>query len=182
MIAGVVPHPTPAHSTSSLAPPGLTSLLILAYSPPDTSFLNGNEMTEDRSQQARKAAERPELRIISRAGEELAADALSITDFHLWGCNDYVLAEVTDDGAGRCYVVLSPRDIVLVKPRDRRDHVQWLVERRRYEEALEQISQIEDEGPSEKSDMLSATEIGQKYIEHLVSEGMCPSSERQRSL
>jgi hypothetical protein len=134
-------------------------------------------MTEDRAKQARKAAERPELRIISRAGEELAADALSITDYHLWGCNDYALAEVGREGVadeGRCYVVMSPRDLVLVKPRDRRDHVAWLVERRRYEEALDEVEQIEAAGHVDGEEAgLNAVEIGQRYIEHLVSEGRC---------
>lgn len=186
MIAGVVPHaavfstfPPPvtylndASSISSAPPPkALTSFLIVAYTPPDTFV---NERTDDRAQQARKAAERPELRIISRAGEELAADALSITNFHLWGCNDYVLADVdgeTGSDEGRCYVVLSPRDLVLVKPRDRRDHVAWLVERQRYEEALDEVERIEAAGPAlEGEAALSAVDIGQQYIEHLVGKG-----------
>lgn len=193
MIAGIVPHPTPLSTSSSLpaapkhpingaalhpaiASPALTSFLVLAYSPPDTSFLHGDEMTEDRTKQARKPAARPELCIISRAGEELAADALGITDFQSWGCNDYVLAEVGDTDTadeGRSYVVLSPRDVVIVKPRDRRDHIAWLVERKRYEEALEDIERngdadvISEEGET----LVTASEIGQRYIEHLVSEG-----------
>lgn len=161
MIAGIVPHPSGPELNS------LTSFLILAYTPPDTSFLNGNEATEDRAQQARKLAERPDLRIISRAGEELAADALSISRYQSWGCNDYCLAEVGGDtGEGRCYVVVSPQDVVIVKPRDKRDHVAWLVERKRYEEALEEMEKLGDTGEG-----VSATEIGQKYVEHLISEG-----------
>jgi hypothetical protein len=192
MVSGIVPHPTPISvlapplqllspietasisSTSVHAPQTLTSFLVIAYSPPETFF---DERTDDRAKQARKAAERPELRIISRAGEELAADALSITDYHLWGCNDYVLAEVGGEDVadeGRCYVVLSPRDLVLVKPRDRRDHIAWLVERKRYEEALDEAERIEAGGPVEGEEAgLNAFEIGQRYIEHLVSEGRC---------
>ncbi|KAG6841283.1 hypothetical protein C0991_012453 [Blastosporella zonata] len=190
MIAGIIPHPTPAPSSQALvvasdsasnisatpATVSLTSFLIVSYTPPDTYV---DERTDDRARQARKAAERPELRIISRAGEELAADALSITDFHLWGCNDYVLCDVlgsdaaalgTDDG--RCYVVMSPRDLVLVKPRDRMDHVAWLVERKRYEEALNDVELIEAETLAAAAGRsLGAAEIGQRYIEHLVSEG-----------
>lgn len=136
-------------------------------------------MTEDRARQARKAAERPELRIISRAGEELAADALSIADYQHWGCNDYSLVVVggTDETTeGRSYVILSPKDLVIVKPRDKMDHVKWLVERRRYEEALEEVEKIEAEavgGPGKEAlDGLSVSEIGKKYMEHLVNEGM----------
>ena len=203
MVAGILPHPTPPSSTLQNPSPfddvipsngavnvgsapskasslTLSSLLVLAYNPPDTSFLHGNEMTEDRIQQKRVAAERPELRIISRAGEELAADALSLTDFQLWGCNDYVLAEVDDgsgsgvEGEGRCYVVMSPRDIVIVKPRDDRDHVEWLVERKKYEEALEAVEKIGQDdihARVDSGDGINATEIGQRYIQHLVSEG-----------
>ena len=144
------------------------------------------EAAVDHATQARKLAERPELRIISRGGEELAADALGISGFERWGCNDYVLIDVepgpTKPGAGaagaeRYYIVLSPRDIVVVRPRDWRDHVGWLVERQRYEEALEVIEHMGNESDAGKSadadgtDELDAVAIGQRYIEHLVSEG-----------
>lgn len=181
MIAGVIPlspvmtdhkHPVPAHtrsgSTSSTSPvPAPTSLLVLAYSPVDTSFLH--EATDDRILQARKRAERPELRIISRAGEELANDALSVTGFQSWGCNDYMLAEFDQDDTGKTkgYLVLSPKDVIIVRPRDRKDHIAWLVERKRYEEALGQIEIMESEG----LETVDATGIGQRYIEHLIGEG-----------
>ena len=160
MVAGIVPHPSGQELLS------LTSFLVIAYTPPDTSFYT--EATEDRALQAKKVAERPELRIISRAGEELAADALGISGFQSWGCNDYVLAEIEPDSTtGRCYIVLSPHDIVIVKPRDRKDHIDWLVDRQRYEEALEELEKL---GDSQGGD-INASEIGQKYVEHLVAEG-----------
>jgi len=204
MIAGLAPHPIPAVSSlidelpDSLKPePGkpqqpqiLTSFLIVAYTPPET-FNDTDEMTDDRARQARKAAERPEIRIISRAGEEVAVDALSITDYQHWGCNDYAVVEAVglDDNAisitHRSYVVLSPKDLVKVMPRDRKDHVEWLVERRRYEEALKEAEKIETEERmavvkaedkaevDEKSKVhLSVQKIGQKYIDHLVAEGV----------
>ena len=55
---------------------------------PHTSLLTGNEATANRAEQARKLAERPELRVISRSGEELSADALAISGYERWGCND----------------------------------------------------------------------------------------------
>jgi vacuolar protein sorting-associated protein 41 len=181
MIAGVLPlstmmtdrnipvlgHTRNATTSSTSSVPAPTSLLVLAYAPADTSFLH--EATDDRAMQARKTAERPELRIISRAGEELSTDALSVTGFQSWGCNDYVLAEFDQDGAGKTksYLVLSPKDVVIVRPRDRKDHIAWLVERKRYEEALEQIEIMESEG----TETMDATEIGQLYIEYLVGEG-----------
>jgi len=133
----------------------------------DTSFLQ--EATDDRTLQARKRAERPELRVISRAGEELANDALSVTGFQAWGCNDYALAEFDRDDTGKTkgYLVFSPKDVIIVRPRDRKDRVEWLVEKKRYEEALEQIEIMEGEG----LETVDATGIGQRYIEHLIGEG-----------
>ncbi|KAL9713219.1 Vacuolar protein sorting-associated protein 41 [Leucoagaricus gongylophorus] len=206
MIAGIVPHPTPSPNVSSemLASTNglsnvkssekratlLTSFLVVAYSPPETFT---DEMTEDRARQARKLADRPELRIVSRAGEELAADAITVTDFQKWGCNDYVLIEgvSSDDPAHtdletRTYVVLSPKDLVRVMSRDRRDHVAWLLERQRYEEALEEVEKIEADGLLKKTEatgeseknIFSAVEIGQEYIRYLVNEGEFPKAAR----
>ncbi|KAF8528462.1 vacuolar assembling protein VPS41 [Hysterangium stoloniferum] len=159
MISGIVPHPTPPTPTASLSE-APKNFLVLAYISPD-KFIN--EATVDRAEQARKAANRPELRIISRHGEELSSDELSLTGYHLFGCNDYSLAEV-EGMSGRCYVVLSPRSVVLVRPRDKKDHVEWLVQQKRYEEALEVVESMEGEG-------VDANEIGQQYLEHLFQEG-----------
>lgn len=177
MIAGILPHPmspqhlTPENGTIPTIP--LTSFLILAYEASDTY---GDEMTDDRARQARRTAERPELRIISRSGEELTADALSVTNYQAWGCNDYLLAEVSPVSADgeRCYVVVSPKDIVLVRPRDRKDHVAWLVEHKRYEEALDEVEKLgEDERASETPDSrVDPVQIGARYINHLIGEGI----------
>jgi len=205
MVAGIVPHPTPVLASNlidglpeSLKQDGpklqqrqtLTSFLIVAYTPPE-AFDDTDEMTDDRRRQARKQAERPEMRIISRAGEELASDALTILDYHRWGCNDYTVVEVSNSDdpilhdEDRSYVVMSPRDLVRVMPRDRRDHVEWLVEKGRYEEALAEVEKLEAEEavtgvPSPDIDkngrvLLDSRAIGQKFIEHLVHEGMCPT-------
>lgn len=165
---------TPSATSATPPPPTPTSFLVLAYNSPE-NFLN--EKTDDKAQQARKLADLPELRIISRSGEEIAVDALNVTEYQSWACNDYVLAEVEqpdlrDDD--RCYIVLSPRDLVLVRSRDKRDHVEWLLERGRYEEALDEVEKIETAGGTlrEGDETLKATEIGQKYVGHLVNEGV----------
>jgi vacuolar protein sorting-associated protein 41 len=211
MIAGIVPHVmgpslhTHAplvhehHKSDSVkskqaTQPGLTSFLILSYTPPDTSLFS-DTAPSSAADQARKAAERPELRIISRSGEELTNDALTISGYERWGCNDYVLvscepsskpsgppvsspdakgenkAPLPQDDTG-CYVVLSPKDIVVVRPRDWRDRVAWLVERKRYEEALEEIERHARECEGDEDEEINAVAIGEKYISWLVGEGM----------
>lgn len=161
MISGIVPHPADSILNSSVSAP--SAFLVLAYTPPDTSFKD--EIAIDSRTQRRKPAQRPELRIISRSGEELSSDVLGIGGYQACGCNDYGLAEIPGTAAiGRCYVVMNPQSVIVVRPRDRKDHVTWLVEQQRYEEALNHIEQMPGEG-------LDAADIGKKYIEHLVGEG-----------
>ncbi|KAG2030660.1 hypothetical protein BDR03DRAFT_177621 [Suillus americanus] len=177
MVSGIVsnspsmPRSKDGSSVQEKTPP---SFLILAYQAPDTY---GDEMTEDRTRQARKTAERPELRIISHTGEELSADALGVTNYQAWSCNDYVMAEVDDSNSpgksGKCYVVVSPKDIVIVRPRDRKDHILWLVDHQRYEEALEEVEKLDEDECSTDGDQteISPIAIGERYIRHLVAEG-----------
>lgn len=138
-----------------------SSFIILAYIAPD---LYDNEHTDDREEQRRKAANRPELRIIEK-GEEASADALSLANFHRYGCNDYALIKSKRPGAEVFYVT-SPSDIIVVRPRDEADHIEWLVDRQRYQEALTAAEELQKQhGP-----VLDVKAIGVKYIRHLLNE------------
>lgn len=75
--------------------------------------------------------------------------------------------EQTGEVNGKCFVVLNPKGVVLVRPRDARDHVAWLVERKRFEEALTQLERM----PPGEGEGVNAAEIGQRYVEHLIAEG-----------
>ncbi|KAI5983094.1 hypothetical protein EDD15DRAFT_2318116 [Pisolithus albus] len=177
MISGILPHPmshsAPTKENGSIASrTTLTSFLVLAYEPPDDF---GDEMTDDPARQARKTAERPELRIVSRTGEEFSADALNVTGYQSWACNDYLLAEIDTGGTetDQCYIVASPKDIVFVRPRDRKDHIAWLVEHQRYEEALDETEKLgEDEQSSDSGGYkIDVVSIGERYLRYLVGEG-----------
>ncbi|KAG1870933.1 vacuolar assembling protein VPS41 [Suillus tomentosus] len=177
MISGIVSNSLSmprSLDTSSVQDETLPSFLILAYQTPDTY---GDEMTEDRTRQARKTAERPELRIITHTGEELSADALGVTNYQAWSCNDYVMAEVDGPNlpgtSGRCHIVISPKDIVIVRPRGRKDHILWLVDHQRYDEALDEVEKLDEDECSAEGDQseISPIAIGERYIRHLVAEG-----------
>jgi hypothetical protein len=137
------------------------SFLVLAYISPDTY---DNEATEDRAEQRRKAANRPELRLIDK-GEEISADALSLSNYHMYGCNDYSLIKSQRPGE-EVFFVVSPSDIIVVRPRDEADHIEWLVDRQRYEEALTAAEALQKQHGS----ALDVKAIGLKYIQHLVDQ------------
>lgn len=141
-------------------------LLVLAYT---TEEDYDDEAAEDRDAQRRKTANRPELRIISRDGEELSSDAIGLRNYGRFQCSDYSLTP-TPNGAG--FLVVSPEDIVTVQVRDDADHVTWLIEMQRYDEALNAIERLGPEADSK----FDAAEIGKKYLDHLISEGACLST------
>ena len=72
------------------------------------------------------------------------------------------------------YFVISPRELLLVKKRDVADHIAWLCERNRYEEALSVIDRkgiMTSIGPNERSS-INVEDIGERFLQHLVDQGM----------
>ena len=68
------------------------------------------------------------------------------------------------------YVVIISRVILQVVMKDYKS----MIERRRYEEALGEIEILEATGAKVDPDAdasINASEIGRRYVEHLVSEG-----------
>jgi hypothetical protein len=164
MISGIAPH-------SRLGGGGDTedgddddgqqdSFLVLAYLTEDT-FTDADEMTSSESQQKRKPGARPELRVISSEGEELSSDVLALHEYARFGCSDYSLRRSPE---GDCWFVISPKDIVVARNRDARDHLAWLIEKGKYEDALRALD-VDDRGGFDKK------EIGTKFLDHLVQEG-----------
>ncbi|ORY90935.1 hypothetical protein BCR35DRAFT_275010 [Leucosporidium creatinivorum] len=148
---------------SGIAPHG-DSYLILAYM---TEDLYDNEATENRDEQRRKAGSRPELRIISKDGEELSSDAISLRNYDRFQCRDYSLCPAPTDDS---FYVISPQDIVVAKPRDEADHIAWLIEQRMYEDALIALEHSGLSGSGAASNF-DVTEVGKKYLEFLVDDG-----------
>lgn len=136
--------------------------VVLAYIPPD----DFDETMVDRDAQRRKAANRPEIRLIEN-GEEAMADELNLSNFHNNGCNNYSLVKSgrPDDDL---YLVVSPTEIVEVRPRDEVDHINWLVDHERFEEALAAAEKLREKGKTD----LDIKAIGARYMHHLVDKGV----------
>ncbi|KAF6748944.1 vacuolar protein sorting 41 [Ephemerocybe angulata] len=165
----VPPIPHRRHSVQIPSAPPLTTFLLLTYIPPPSLLTAADEAeqpTDDSVSFKRRAAEPPELRIVSRTtGEDIANDVLRVREYEKWGCNEYSMALVPGEG-DRLYVVMSPRDLIIVRKMDKRDRVRWLVERGRWEEALKEVEDLEPE----EGDDLTVEAIGQKYLNHLLDE------------
>ncbi|KAG9300436.1 hypothetical protein G9A89_010061 [Geosiphon pyriformis] len=138
-------------------------ILIMAYL---TDDIIQDEETDNPEQQKRPRAKRPELRIINKYNEEVSADAISLHGFQEYQANDYVLDFLPSDED--LFYVVSPKDLVVAKPRDLDDHIGWLLERLRYEEALSSLREAQVFGGSKAYDI---TDVGLKYLSHLIDEG-----------
>uniref|UniRef100_A0A5F8HDC8 VPS41 subunit of HOPS complex n=1 Tax=Monodelphis domestica TaxID=13616 RepID=A0A5F8HDC8_MONDO len=101
----------------------------------------------------REYCARPRLDIIQplpETCEEISSDALTVRGFQENECRDYHLEH--SEGESLFYIV-SPRDVVVAKERDQDDHIDWLLEKKKYE-------------------VISGTlDIGLAYISHLVEKG-----------
>lgn len=167
---------------SGIAPRG-KDFLVLAY-------ITDDDYGEDSSMDShrRRDGQRPELRLISDDGEELSSDILSLQSFARFQCNDYLLVPSADavlNGAnaiakiqtdkpldpsieeqGNYYYVVSPKDIVIARSRDQKDHLDWLIQHKYYQEALDAIHVMGI--PKALSMGFDANEIGGKYITYLI--------------
>ena len=128
-----------------IAPFEEKSLVVFAY--PD----------DDRNGRRQK----PELRTVTRSGEELSTDGLPIKNFEKYRAMDYRLDYLP---AEWLFFLVAPSEIIVAKPRDLDDHVAWLVQQGRYREALAAAR----EGAAQLHTH-SVTAIGEQYLEHLLT-------------
>ncbi|KAJ1647692.1 Vacuolar protein sorting-associated protein 41 [Coemansia asiatica] len=111
-------------------------LLVLSYGDSTTVAVD-----TARQQQRERDAQAPELRMISRGDlEEVSSDVLALEGFPLLQPNDYALAHYAAANADNWFV-LSPKQLVSVRPRGLQDHVQWLAARGDYGLALADIEE-----------------------------------------
>eukprot|EP01119_Soliformovum_irregulare_P019120 TRINITY_DN5998_c0_g1_i1.p1 TRINITY_DN5998_c0_g1~~TRINITY_DN5998_c0_g1_i1.p1 ORF type:complete len:882 (+),score=254.78 TRINITY_DN5998_c0_g1_i1:60-2705(+) len=149
---------------SGIAPFG-EYLVVLAFIEETEDDDSGDSLT---SSAPKTIAQRPELMIITRTNEEISSDALTIHGYENYKANDYRLGHMEYDSL---FYVVSPRDIVVARPRDLDDHISWLMDKKRYEEALRAAEANEAQLREHK-----LTEIGEKYLEYLLGQGETPKA------
>ena len=162
-----------------------TTFLLLAYLP--TKSMLSPESSAEAASQRRQPSSPPELRIVSGDGAEHSRDVLSLKGHERWGCGDYRIVQAPPlipistpasalgkrkaaalkekDHGG--WLVLSPKGVVHVRKRDRRDRVMWLVERERYEEALDEMEKMEADGDFLKAAGRCLSKVG--FGAHVLS-------------
>lgn len=190
MISGIVPFV--ALDEFSVAPSSSVAAQG-SHSHSDTtayiifSYIKEEDADEESFQSLAKPSHPPELRIIDvESGEELSSDILGISQFERYQCRDYrIVGSYSAKSPQASYFATSPTDLIEVKKRDVWDHIAWLCERKRYEEALrvaekEGLKGITGVKSSDRNGF-SVKEIGNKYLEYLFAEGEYAAAARNMS-
>ncbi|KAL5713390.1 Vacuolar protein sorting-associated protein 41 [Ranunculus cassubicifolius] len=159
-----------SYSISGIAPYG-DALVVLAYIPEKD---DGDKGFSSTSPSRQGTAQRPEVRIVTWKNEELAMDALPVHGFEHYKAKDYCLAHAPFSGSSYAggqwaagdeplYYIVSPKDVVIAKPRDAEDHISWLLQHGWHEKALAAV-----EAGQGRTELLD--EVGSRYLDHLILE------------
>jgi len=142
-----------------------TEKYICGIAPLSTNLVVLSYDKEGQKEGGRTVANRPYLQILDphmKKFEEVSSDALSIRGFQEYRCNDYHLECIPEE---HLYFIVSPKDLVVAKLRDQDDHITWLMEHQRYEEAMvvaqEHNKELKTHNPYE---------IGRAYLNYLIEE------------
>ncbi|XP_074573992.1 vacuolar protein sorting-associated protein 41 homolog [Curcuma longa] len=155
---------------SGIAPFGDT-LVVLAYILEEE---NGEKDFNSSPPARQGTAQRPEVRIVSWKNDELTTDALPVHGYEHYKAKDYALAHAPFSGSSYAggqwaagdeplYYIVSPKDVVIARPRDAEDHISWLLQHGWHEKALAAVEA--GQGPTELLD-----EVGSRYLDHLIVE------------
>ncbi|KAI9283703.1 hypothetical protein BC943DRAFT_280643 [Umbelopsis sp. AD052] len=134
--------------------PFVDNIVILYYTNEEAS-----SDEEDESDQRPSPASQPEIHILDWSGEEISNDVLAVNGYSHYQPNDYGLEFYTNEDM---FYILSPKDIVAAYPRDLDDHLQWLLDHRKYEEALHAAQEAMANGTP--SEVFLIKDIGQQYL------------------
>ena len=116
--------------------------------------------TKDSTVSSTETAKRPEIHIITKTNKEISVDALSVSGYEKYEATDYKLDYSRSESM---FYILSPKDLIIAKPRDEDDHITWLLQNQKYEDALHFAT--------EKQSLIKAhsiVEIGEKYLTNLL--------------
>ncbi|ORZ22629.1 hypothetical protein BCR42DRAFT_172424 [Absidia repens] len=151
------------------------TILLLAYMLDEEETSSADYDAENPAFQRRRLASRPELHIVDPQldNEEISADVLALNGFEHYQANDYVLGFLMEEDM---FYVMGPKDLIVARPRDVDDHIEWLMEHERYGEALEAARQAAATAQQNSVDAATITtrynvdDIGQTYLNWLINE------------
>ena len=108
-------------------------------------------------------AKRPYIQVVEFNEEDyvdIMSDIMLLRGYENYQYADYQLEYLKEDNL---YFIISPNDVVIGKPREEDDHISWLIEKKRFEQALKDVKSCTN---LKKHSYLS---VGKLYLWHLLS-------------
>mmetsp|Transcript_26754 Transcript_26754/g.64857 ORF Transcript_26754/g.64857 Transcript_26754/m.64857 type:complete len:945 (-) Transcript_26754:128-2962(-) len=145
------------------------TMAVLAY-PNASEGVDKKEGDDSKRQEDGKGpGSRPELRVVNAAQDEISSDSLPVRGYDMCKVTDYSLSTTFGPSDEALYYIVSPKDVVVARPRDWDDHVSWLINHELYDEALEAAENNQKRLKSHK-----IFDIRENYLNHLVEIGEFP--------
>lgn len=104
---------------------------------------------------------------------EVSNDLMPIKGFEKYVFTDYQLEYLYEDNL---YFIISPKDVVIAKPKEEDDHIEWLVSKKKFEQALVDIRAFKELKKYSKSI------VGRLYLKHLIEENTNESLKKAAKL
>lgn len=125
----------------------------------------------------RKDTDKPQLHVLEPDGEkynDISIDVLKPLELYTkYRCNDYFLDSLPEEGR---YIIGSLKGIIIAKPRDESDHVEWLLKQEKFEEALKSVAESKTVG------RYTILDVGRRCLSHLFKQqlyadaaALCPT-------
>lgn len=92
---------------------------------------------------------------------EISNDLMPIKGFENYVFTDYQLEYLYEDNL---YFIISPKDVVIAKPKEEDDHIEWLIGKKKFEQALIDIRSCK------QLKKYNRTSVGRLYLKHLIEE------------
>ncbi|EGC37705.1 hypothetical protein DICPUDRAFT_149700 [Dictyostelium purpureum] len=110
------------------------------------------------------SASKPSIHIVSRkTNSSITTDNLNVNGYQHYKATDYRLDYNTDESI---FYIVCPKDVVAAKPRNLDDHLTWLMEKLKYDEALDIVEK--DMKTIKSLPAARVREVGEKYIDYLL--------------
>ncbi|KAK9887593.1 hypothetical protein WA026_023476 [Henosepilachna vigintioctopunctata] len=107
---------------------------------------------------------RPQLYIVEYRDNDytdICTDSLSLRGYKEYGVNDYHLDVLLEENR---FFIVAPKDVVVASPYDLDDRIQWFIQHKKFEEALDILIKHDSRGVKN----YSIQTVGINYLDHLL--------------
>ncbi|XP_045469262.1 vacuolar protein sorting-associated protein 41 homolog [Harmonia axyridis] len=112
---------------------------------------------------------RPQLYIVEYRDNDytdICTDSLSLRGYKEYSVNDYHLDVLLEENR---FFIVAPKDVVVASPYDLDDRIQWFIQHRKFEDALDILIKSEGRGVRK----YNLENVGVQYLDYLLANQMC---------